>query len=220
MLLHPVVPIGAIRSVESAIAARCRITPFGDEYGKSAVHRVFRILALVINRMAMFILTRIVVERIGDVPVINRICKGRIRVLVVVRGSHHDKVVRILADRLENGPRIGSDAVHPIGPRPACIHPRVAAGILRLVVDFKNHVVIAAPPLGHVAKELLGLAGITLRTMAMVVDNHVDVVIDSGLDHRIHQALVVIHFREVVAIAPVLVDTHGSADNLNFLVLY
>ena len=52
----------------------------------------------------------------------------------------------------------------------------------------------------------------------MVVDNHINVVIDSGLNNNIHETFIVFFIGEIVACAPVSIHTHRSTNQLNILI--
>ena len=182
VFLHPVKPGRGI-AAHGAIAIGIHRTPFRDEHGKPAVHGTDGVRAFVAGRMR----TCIKVECVGDVllGIAHLVPDGIARVLVPATVAHDNQVVGILANRLDNGIGIVLD--------------RAPALRGRLVENFKNHVVVLAPLLRHVAKELLGVVEVVARLVAVVVDNHIDIVVDSRLHYGVHQALVVAFLGKVVA---------------------
>ena len=151
--------------------------------------------------------TGIKVERVSNIILTIRhlVVDSIVRELVPAGVTDQDQVVRILADRCDHSVRIGSNFI-----------PALAG---RFVEHFKNHVVITTPLLGHSAKERLCAVHVGAGLVAMVVDNHVDVVIDGRLYHGIHHALILALVRKIVTTAPVLVHAHSSTDNLDVLSL-
>ena len=174
MALHPGKPRGGVPA-HAAVTVGVYRTPFRDEHGKPAVHGTLSVRALVAGGVR----ARIKVERVGDIllGIRNLVADGIARVLVPAAVPHKHQVVGVLADSLDDRVGISLDG---------------APGLCRgLVEDFKDHVIVLAPLLRHVAKKLPGVLDVVGRLVAMVVDNHVDVVVDGRLHHRIHQALVI-----------------------------
>ena len=203
VVLHPAEPRGGIVT-HATIAIGVHRTPFRNEYGKSAVHGTHGIRALITGGMR----TRIEMERVGDVilGVRNLVTDGIARILIPTAVAHDNQVIGILADSRDDRIGIGLDGA-----------PGLRSG---LVENLEDDVIVLAPFLRHVAEELLGIVDIVRCLVAMVVDNHVDIVVDGGLHHSVHQALVVAFLGEVVAGAPVLVHAHRRTDNLDVLLLH
>ena len=204
MLLHPAIPGCAVARTKATIARGIHRTPFGDKHGKARIHGRNGICPLTTGRVA----TRIVVECISNVVlgIANRIVDCVVGMLVPVRITYEHQVVRILTNRFDDRFRVSLDS-----------SPRLGS---RFIENFENHVVIAAPLLSHVAEEGLCVVDIVASLMAMIVDNHVDIVVNSRLNHGVHQTLVLVHVAKVVPATPILIHTHGCADNLDILLFY
>ena len=151
--------------------------------------------------------TGIVVERVSGIVlgICNGVARRFVRVLVPAAVAHHDQVIRILSNRLHHVVGVSLDRAPTLRGR--------------FIEYFKNDVIVLAPFLGHVAKECLCLRNVVGRLVAMVVDNHIDIVVDSRLHHGIHESLVIAFISKVIARIPVFIDTHRGANQLDVLVL-
>ena len=107
MRFHPVVPGGAIGGIEATVTRSINRTPFGHEHREAAVHCRDRICTFGIGVMR----AGIKVESVSGVVlgVRNGSARGVIRILVPATASHHDQVVRVLANRLHHSVCVGLD---------------------------------------------------------------------------------------------------------------
>ena len=203
MVAHPGEPRGRIAAY-GAIAVGIYRTPFRDEYGKTAVHGTHGVRTLVTGGVR----ARVKMERVSDIllGIRDLVANSIARVLIPTTAPHKNQVVRILTYGLDY--RIG---VILDGSPGLC---------RRFVKDLENDVIVPAPLLRHVTEELPCVIEVVGRLVAVVVDNHVDVVVDGRLHHRIHQALVVAFLGEIVAGTPVLVHAHRRTDYLDILILH
>ena len=174
VLVHPVNPPRSV-AAHGAIAIGIDSPPLGDEHREAAVHGRNGLRALAAQRMT----AGIKVERVGDVllTVGHLVVDGVFGMLVPTGVADQNQVVGILTDCLD----------HVVGIRLDLV-PALVRG---LVENLKNHVVVLAPLLRHLAKEGLGVIHTVGRLVGMVVDDDVDVVVDCRLHHGVHKALVV-----------------------------
>ena len=207
MFCHPAIPGGTTIIVHVAIATGARVTPLRHKHGKAAIHCRLGIRPFTVCLMLpRCINTCVEMESICHISIVYRIARRFIRILVIAAVAHDNQVIGMLANGVNHRNCILLDGA-----------PRLRSG---LVENLEDDVVVLAPFLRHVAEELLGIVDIIRCLVAMVVDNHVDIVVDGCLHHRIHQALVITFLGKVVTGTPVLVNTHRRTDNLNVLLLH
>ena len=172
--------------------------------------------------MTIRVLARVVVERIRHVSIIERFSKSRIGILVKIWSSYHDQVVGIGTNCLDNRSCVRGNFFFPVVLRSAQVKPAVRTIVLGLIVDFKNHIVVAAPFLSHIAKERLCITRNLFCAMTMEIDNHIDVVFNGSRYHRIHQVPMEIRIRKIVPVPifPVAINTDRTTNQLDVLFFY
>lgn len=153
-------------------------------------------------------------ECVSDVVVRKGAVCRNVRILVIIRGTDKDQVVGILTDGGNDGCCIRFER------RPIACSIGISPRSFGFIVDFKNDVVVAAPFLGHCGKECLGIGCVTFRSMGMVVDDDVDIVVDRCLHNGVHQGLVFCLVCKVIAVAPVFVYAHRRADEFDVHIAY
>mmetsp|Transcript_290 Transcript_290/g.750 ORF Transcript_290/g.750 Transcript_290/m.750 type:complete len:232 (+) Transcript_290:704-1399(+) len=137
-------------------------------------------------------------QDVGNVVVDgDRILGGNVDVLGVKGRADEDEgviVVGIGADGVDDGLGVVLD--------------HVPVRVDGLVVNFVDDVGVIAVVVDHVAKELEGLGLVGFGFVGMEVDDHVDALVDAGLDDRAHAVFVVLGFVDVSA---GFFDAHGRA---------
>ena len=137
-------------------------------------------------------------ESVSDVLIIYGIGYRFVGILVPIAVSYNDEVVRILSDYCDNRIRISFDCI----PILRC----------RFIEYFENDIVEIAIFRSHCLEETLCVFHIVGGFVGMVIDNHVNVVVDGRLNDVVHQSLVFADVRKIIAGSPILVDTHRGAD--------
>ena len=103
---------------------------------------------------------------------------------------------------------------------------RAHVGADRFVPHFENHVVVRTVFLSGIFKELDCIASAAVRTFDVPVDNHVNVVFDSGIDHVLEVTLLEGFALRAAQVATALVfefflgHTHCKADNFDVHLLH
>jgi len=108
--------------------------------------------------------------------------------------------------------------------------PVATATANRFVIDFIDDVRDILVLLGNLGEEVLGKACFEVGSVAVPVDNDIDVVFDSGLDHsvdgrklafrRLRVRNLVVQLVLGSAIGVVVFNTHGIAEHVNFEIVY
>ncbi len=91
------------------------------------------------------------------------------------------------------------------------------------IVNFKNHIGIRAPFFRLNLEEFLGTTYIVHRRVGVIVDNHVNILLNSRLDRLVQQVLIIfsLAINKVMSISPALVVyRHGGTDYLDALLAY
>ena len=205
-------------------------TPFGHKNRQPMRYGVISIRCIIAARSPIIRIPRVEMEGIGDIRVINRTTNDITGPRRPLRRTHHNQVVGIAANNGNHFLRIGLDfgpsnhatiliahVTRNIGP---CAMTRFAKGFIEYL---ENHVVISAPLLCLNLEKFLSTIDIFRSDVGMVVDNHVDVILDSRLDRLVKHVLVVLGLtiHKVMAIAPSLqIHRHGGTDYLNALPAY
>ena len=188
-------------------------TPFGHKNRQPMRYGVISVRCIIAAGGPVVRKSRIEMEGIGDIGVINRTTNDITGPRRPLRRTHHNQVVGIAANngnhflriRLDFGPSNHATILiaHVTGNIGPCAMTRFAKGFIEYL---ENHVVISAPLLCLNLEKFLSTIDIFRSDVRMVVDNHVDVILDSRLDCFIKQVLIILGLavHKVMPVTPFL----------------
>ena len=212
VLVHPVHPSLAGRLVRRAVTVGTDRTPFCSEHGNAIRHSLSG--TVIVTAVTRLVRCSIEVERATEVllAILNACLSALFRMAGPIRAAHEHEVVGMLTNSGNHGVRVRSDRSH--------------IGTDRFVPDFENHVVVFAIFLSGIFEELDSFRSIAVCTFDVPVDNHVNVVFDSGIDHVLEVALLQGFTLRAAQVATALVlelflsHTHCKADDFDVHLLH
>ena len=213
VLVHELSPFVRSACVRFTVAVSVCGTPFRDEHRVAGIESACNVATVA----ALGVARGVEVQNVGDVSRCDRALCALFRMLRPVRRTDDDQVLGVGTDARNNLVCVVLDGV-----------PVSTATADRFVVNFVNDVRHVLVLQGNLLEKVLGDGCFLVSSVAMPVDNDIDVVFNSRLDHLVDHGqlafrvglVTTIHGVLGAAIAIVVFNAHGKTEHVNFEVVY